>query len=71
MTNNECVFRWVQQYGPCGLLVRVFGLCGASVCDSGLKSWIPVAQGAVLGEGLGCSGGKASQRPGFVGNDKG
>lgn len=58
MTNNECVFRWVLQYGPCGLLVRVFGLCGASVCD-------------FLGEGLGCSGGKASQRPSFIGNDKG
>jgi len=33
-------------------LRRVFGLCRASVCDSGLKGRFPVAQGAALGLGL-------------------
>ncbi len=29
----------------------MFGLCRASVCDSGLKGRFPVAQGAALGQG--------------------
>ena len=32
-------------------LRRVFGLCRAYVCDSGLKGRFPIAQGAALGLG--------------------
>ncbi len=43
----------------------------ACVCDSGLKGQFLVAQGAAVGEGLRCSGGKPSQTPDFVFNDAG
>jgi hypothetical protein len=37
--------RWAMR-----LLRRVFGLCRAYVCDTGLKGRFPIAQGEALGE---------------------
>ena len=40
----------LQALGGVSGLGRVFGLCSACGCDSGLKDRFPVAQGAALGD---------------------